>query len=82
SDHSGVRHCFLLDNGFLAHVQSMNGGAIYDLVIEYSENEDQMRVYDTEDGELFPVNDPSVFETVDDLVDAMLDEMKRTGESN
>ena len=76
SDHIGSRTCFILGDGTTIHVTAMNGEKFCDLVIEYADNLDQMKAYDTEDGDLFPVGDKEVFATNEDMLAAMLQEIQ------
>ena len=51
----------------------MIGEKFDDLVIEYSENLDRMKVYDNDDGDLFP---PDYFESKEALFEAILSEIE------
>ena len=73
SDHIEVRRCFELPDGTICHPAVMIGEKFDDLVIEYSEDLDRMKVYDSDDGYLYP---PDAFESKEALFDAILSEIE------
>lgn len=75
SDSLRTRKCFILDDGTVIHVEQMNGEKFCDLVIEYAESVDQMKSYDTEDGDLFPVDGEQDSELLNKLFQEMLKEI-------
>ena len=73
SDHIEVRRCFELPDGTICHPAVMIGEKFDDLFIEYSENLDRMKVYDNDDGDLFP---PDYFDSKEALFKAILSEIE------
>lgn len=72
----GHERCFLLPDGTVIHVVGMIGEKFNDIVVEYSQNMEQKRKMDTEDGDLFPIDDPEEFESPDDMFNAILEEIR------
>ena len=68
-----MRRCFELPDGTICHPAVMIGEKFDDLFIEYSENLDRMKVYDNDDGDLFP---PDYFDSKEALFKAILSEIE------
>ncbi len=76
-DDDGKRvRCFLLPDGLVAHVSGLCGGKFNDLVIEYAENIEAMKAYNSEDGDLFPIDDEKIFPTFEDMMGEILKEVQ------
>lgn len=73
NDGKEVRRCFELPDGTICHPAVMIGEKFDDLFIEYSENLERMKVYDSDDGDLFP---PDAFESKEALFEAILSEIE------
>lgn len=72
-DGKEIRRCFELPDGSICHPFIMIGDNFNNLAIEYSEDIERMKVYDTEDGDLYPPDD---FESKEALFKAMLTEVE------
>ena len=72
-DGKEYRRCFELPDGYICHPFIMIGDGFNNLAIEYSESIDRMRVYDSDDGDLYHPDD---FESKESLFEAMLAEIE------
>lgn len=73
NDSHGERVCFELPNGEICHPFVMIGRGFNNLAMEYADNIEEMKKYNTEDGDLYK---PEMFASKEDMFEAILQEVK------
>ena len=69
------RRCFLLETGEILSVVCVIGGDAFHILTEYADNQNEMRRFNTTDGELYHPDD---YETAEDMLKDIVAEIEQT----